>query len=292
MKQQTVLRWSAYVATAIAFAVACVFLSHWQFGRNAEREQQLALIDANYDAAPVPLAELVTTADEFDPNDQWRQVKIVGQYLSDQTLLVRNRAHGGTSTFEVLVPLRAADGTVFIVDRGWLLPGEQQNEPDVVPAPPDGEVTVVARLKAGEPLPKSGRTAPEGQVPTINLPLVADTIGEAKTITSAYGWLVSEDPAPASLPNAMETPSEDPGPYLSYAIQWIMFAVMGFVFIWYVIRSERRHRREDAEDAAAAAAAAAAGEPLPVPRARSRDARGRDRDMQDEDALLDGMSQR
>ncbi|MFT3798866.1 SURF1 family protein [Microbacterium sp.] len=289
MNRRAALRWSGYVVVAIAFAIACAYLSNWQFTRNADREHQLALIAANYDADPVPLADLVTTTSAFDDGDQWRPVTLVGEYLTDQTLLVRNRAHGGTSTFEVLVPFRGADGTVFIVDRGWLMPGERQNDPDVVPAAPAGQVTVVARLKPGEPLPSSGRTAPEGQVPTINLPLVADTIGEPDTITTAYGWLVSEDPAPATAPNPMESPSEDPGPHLSYAIQWILFAVMGFVFIWYMIRTELRHRREDAEDAAATAADIEGAAASP-PTRRTRDARPRDRDMRDEDALLDELT--
>jgi hypothetical protein len=84
--------------------------------------------------------------------------------------------------------------------------------------------------------------------------------------------MMSEDPAPATQPQRLEAPSEDPGPHLSYAIQWILFAIMGFVFIGYVIRTERRHRREDAEDGSDAA---------PEP------ARRRDRDAVDEDALLD-----
>src|SRR5690606_33360790 len=133
----------------------------------------------------------------------------------------RNRPHGGTSAFEVLVPLRTADGRVFIVDRGWVPPGKDQPEPDEIPAPPSGEVTVVVRLQPGEQLPRSGRSAPAGQVPTINVPLIADTIGEPATVTSAYGLLVSEDPAPPTRPSAPTAPSEDPGPHLSYAIQWI-----------------------------------------------------------------------
>jgi hypothetical protein len=122
-------------------------------------------------------------------------------------------------------------------------------------------------------------------VPTIHLTLIADEVststGEAMEL-SAYGVLVSEDPAPSSAPNALASPSEDPGPHLSYAIQWILFAVMGFIFIGYVIRTERRHRREDAEDAADADAPEAAP---PAPAAASR--RRRDRDAEDEDAILD-----
>jgi cytochrome oxidase assembly protein ShyY1 len=110
-------------------------------------------------------------------------------------------------------------------------------------------------------------------VPTINLPLVAETTGPA-TLTSAYGVLVSETPPAAQMPYALAAPSEDPGPHLSYAIQWILFAVMGFVFIGYIIRTERRKRGEDDEATPA---------PSPVTRRRTRV----DRDAEQEDAILD-----
>lgn len=296
-RQQTAMRWAGYVAIAIVFAIVCAFLSNWQFTRNAERSSQLALIAANYDAAPVPLGQVIGADGAFRPGDQWRPVSLTGQYLTDHTLLARNRAHGGTSAFEVLVPFRTVDGAVFLVDRGWLPPGSSQPEPDAIPTPPAGQVQVIARLKPGEPLPNSGRSAPDGQVPTINLPLIAETTAQPALITSAYGLLVSEQPSPAETPNALESPSDDPGPYLSYAIQWILFALMGFVFIWYMIRTEIRHRREDAEDAAAERA----GE-TPTPddeeaspaarRRRQREARRPDRDMQEEDALLDELTSR
>ncbi|MFB8147018.1 SURF1 family protein [Microbacterium sp. NPDC056003] len=272
-------RWAIYISLAVVFAIACAFLSNWQFTRNEERSAQLALVEANYDATPVPLDELIPAGGALDPGDQWHPVRLVGQYVVDDELLVRNRPHGGTSAFEVLVPFRLIDGRVLLIDRGWVPPGDDQPDPDAVPAAPSGEVTVIARLKPGEPLPSSGRSAPEGQVPTIHLPLVADAVsadvGRALEL-SAYGVMVSEDPAPAGRPQALASPSEDPGPHLSYAIQWILFAVMGFVFIGYVIRTERRHRREDAQDEPASDAA--------PPRPASR---RRDRDAEDEDALLD-----
>ncbi len=292
IRSSTVRRWSAYIAVAVAFAIACAFLSNWQFARNEERSRQLALVEANYDAAPVPLATLLEPGAELDAADEWRAVVLEGEYLTDETLLVRNRPRGGTSAFEVLVPFRLDDGRVLLVDRGWVRPGREQAEPDEIPAPPSGQVTVTARLKPGEPLPSSGRSAPEGQVPTIHLPLVADLV-TADLETGAYGLMFAEDPAPAPAPEQIPSPSEDPGPHLSYAIQWILFAIMGFIFIGYVIRSERRARREDAEDDAAAAAAATASaatahRPASDVRALRRKAeRPRDRDMQDEDALLD-----
>ncbi len=272
-RRSTAARWTGYVALAIVFAIACAFLSNWQFTRNEERSHQLALIAANYDAEPVPLADVIPTGSGFAADDEWRPVRLTGTYLADDELLVRNRAHGGTSAFEVLVPLQLDDGRVLVINRGWVRPGRDRPEPDEVPAPPAGEVTVIARLKPGEPLPASGRSAPAGQVPTIHLPLVASLSSAGAAVEEgAYGILVSEDPTPATAPEPLEPPAEDPGPHLSYAIQWILFAIMGFVFIWYVIRSERRARREDAETA--------------------RPPRRRDRDAEDEDAILDAAQGR
>ena len=266
------VRWTAYIGIAVVFAIACAFLSNWQFSRNAERAEQLALVDANYDAPPVSLDSVLPEGETLLPSDEWTPVTLTGTYLAESTLLARNRAHGGTSAFEVLVPFQLEDGRIIVIDRGWLPPGENADGPASIPSPPEGTVTVIARLRDGEAMPRSGRSAPDGQVPTINLDFIEERLTDdlgadvARLETSAYGLMDSEDPAAAETPTQLASPSADPGPYLSYAIQWILFAIMGFVFIWYVIRSERRHRREDADDAR---------------RAR------RDRDMADEDALLD-----
>lgn len=262
-------RWAVYVLIAIGFAIACVFLSNWQFERNETRAAQIELVEQNYDADPVPLADVIGADGALDPSDEWRPVTLQGEYLADQQLLVRNRPHGGTSAFEVLVPFRDADGRVFIVDRGWVAPGEGA-EPDSVPSPPEGEAEVTVRLRPGEQLPASGRGAPEGQVPTIHLPSIA-ALTDGDVITGAYGRVVTEEPAGAGAPGGFDSPTDDPGPHLSYAIQWILFALMGFIFIGYIIRTEIVKHREDVE-----------GVPTPVKTPRRKD---HDADVEDE--LLD-----
>lgn len=268
--KQILLRWTAYVLVAIAFAIACVFLSQWQFDRNHSRATQIALVEQNYDADPIPLEDVIGGDGRLDPADAWRPVELHGRYLADQQVLARNRPHGGTSAFEVLVPFQDDSGQVLLVDRGWVRPAEDSS-PSAVPAPPTGQSTVVVRLRPGESLPSSGRSAPDGQVPTIHLPTVADQVNP-DLITSAYGLLVSEDPAPATGMGGFDKPTEDPGPHLSYAIQWILFAIMGFAFIGYVIRIEIVKAKEDAGE---------------IPKQDPK--RRRDRDADDEDALLDSL---
>jgi cytochrome oxidase assembly protein ShyY1 len=268
--RERLLRWGAYLLVAAAFAVVCGLLSQWQFDRNEQTTSQIALVERNYDAAPVALNELISPDGQLPTDAEWHPVRLQGRYLADQQVLVRNRPHGGTSAFEVLVPFQDQGGRVLLVDRGWVAPAEDSS-PGAVPAPPAGDVIVVVRLRPGEQLPASGRSAPAGQVPTINLPTIAEQVSP-DLVTSTYGLLASEDPAPASSLGGFSSPTEDPGPHLSYAIQWILFAIMGFAFIGYVIRTEIVKAKEDAGERP------------------KRVKRRRDHDADDEDALLDAAT--
>lgn len=273
-------RYFGYLAMAIVFAVACAFLSHWQFGRNAEAVAEVKRIQANYDRDPVPIADALTSLGYYSDDVKWLPVEATGTYLVDDQLLVRNRPYNGNPGFEVLTPLLLDDGDVFIVDRGWLPSGDTQDVPDDIPAPPSGRVTVVAHVKAGEP-ELAGRSAPAGQIPTIELDDIRALL-DRPTYTGAYGLMVSEDPAPATRPLAAQEPALDEGPYLSYAIQWIVFALFGFFGLGYALWNERRIRREAEEDAVAEAT----GVPR-EPREPRRPRRRSDADIEDE--LLDGV---
>ncbi len=235
-------RWLGYLALVIVFAIVCVGLSMWQIARRDEARQEIARVEANWDAAPQHLAEVVPDLESFDSDDKWVRVTLTGRYLVDEELLARGRPLDGNPGFEQLVPFQLADGRVFVVDRGWLATGNEQDLPDSDPAPPTGDVTVVVRLKAGEPT-VAGRSAPAGQIATINLPTIAELVGKP-TYTGAYGLLDTEDPA-AARPTAVSKPVADEGPHLSYAFQWILFGIMAFVGLGWAVRQEYRIRNAD-----------------------------------------------
>jgi len=169
---------------------------------------------------------------------RWLPVTLEGRYVADEQLLVRTRPRGGQVGFNVLVPLETASGEVFVVDRGWVPTGETRDEPDFIPAPPSGPVTVVVRLFPSEP-EIAGRGAPEGQVPSVALGVI-DRMLQHTVDTRAYGQLVSETPASGSRPLPAFTPVPDEGPHLSYSIQWFVFAVLGFVAWAYLFIQEYR----------------------------------------------------
>jgi cytochrome oxidase assembly protein ShyY1 len=264
-----VRRWGAYLALVVVFAVACGLLSWWQWARRAETIAQGNLVTRNYEASPVPVDTLLPSLNSWKAGEEWRPVELHGRYLRDEQLLARNRPYNANPGFEVLVPFQLADGTVFIVDRGWLSIGDKQDTPDVIPAAPSGDVTVVARLQQSEPV-LLGRTAPHGHVASINLPTVAKLAGTVQTYTGAYGLLSAETPAPATRPRAVEEPVPDEGPHLSYAIQWIAFGLLAFFGLFWAFRRERRINALPSEEQAAARA----------PRVRNSDTDA-------EDAILD-----
>ncbi|PXA67645.1 SURF1 family cytochrome oxidase biogenesis protein [Cryobacterium arcticum] len=232
-------QWAGYLALTIVFAVVCSGLGMWQLARRAEAQAEISRVDANFDADAVNLTDALPTLDSFEESQKWLPVEMTGTYLLDQELLVRNRTFNINPGFEVLTPLLLANGDIFIVDRGWIPTGENQDAPDSVPAAPTGEVTVVARLKQGEPV-LAGRSATGNQVATINLPAIADRLG-ADTYTGAYGLMKTEDPAPADRPTAVARPVRDEGPHLSYAFQWFVFALMGFIGLGWAARQEFRN---------------------------------------------------
>ena len=231
-------RWYGYLALVIVFAIVCCLLGWWQLNRRAEAWQEIDRVDNNYSAEPVPLAEELPTLSSFDEDQKWTQVTVTGTYLDESQVLARNRPFNGQPGFDVLTPLKLADGSIFIVDRGWVATGDEQDSPDDVPAAPGGQVTVIARIKAGEPT-ISGRSAPAGQIATIHLPDLAKRL-DAPTYTGAYGLMVTETPGTAVRPAASPKPVRDEGPHLSYAFQWFVFAVMAFVGLGWAARQEYR----------------------------------------------------
>jgi cytochrome oxidase assembly protein ShyY1 len=237
-------RWFTYLGMAVIFAVACVLLSRWQFGRNEETVAANTLVTHNYDAPAVAPSVLLPNPSSYVPRYEWRTVSLTGEYLPAKQLLVRDRVLGNDPGFEVLTPFRESNGDVFIVDRGWVPIGSKQTAPDYVPPAPSGPARVTARIQESETV-LPGRVAPPGEVSEINLPTIARMTGLRGVYTGAYGLLASETPRPPSRPIAAAKPTLDPGPFLSYAFQWILFAVAGFTGLGWALRQEYLARNAD-----------------------------------------------
>jgi cytochrome oxidase assembly protein ShyY1 len=262
-------RWAGYLALVVVFAVACSALGTWQFNRRAEALAEVARIDANYDAEAIPVAEALPDPGAFDVDQRWQVVALSGKYLAHEEVVVRNRPFEGSSGFEVVTPFLLDSGGVFMVDRGWIAQASD-GRPSEYAAPPPGNVEVEARLKAGEDR-IAGRTSTGVELATIDLAELADRVGEP-SYTGAYGVLVQSGPDAAEPPLAAARPVRDEGPHLSYALQWFVFALLGFIGLGWAANQERRALAETSGTAA-----------LPKPARERKPLRERgDADVEDE----------
>ena len=231
-------RWVGYLALTVVFALVSSFFGLWQWDRRGQAVAAIDVLESHWDTEPAEFMSVVTAGGFSPAREQWTPVVVNGEYLPGDQILVRTRPRGGQVGFEVLVPLRTDSGLIVVVNRGWIPTGEASDFPDVVPGAPSGEVSLVARIKPGEPtLPRRG--APEGQLPSIDLEAMKSVVGYDLE-TTYFLLLGSETPESAVAPLPVLRPVLDEGPHLSYTLQWFVFALLALIAFFALLRGEAR----------------------------------------------------
>ena len=218
--------------------VIMVNLGMWQMRRLEEKKSFNSAVAART-SEPVGRADLVL-AEGTDPSSvDWRRVAITGTYDAAEAVIVVNRSQDGAAGVDSLVPLRTTDGTVWLVNRGFV-PLSM-----AVPAPQSGQVTVVGYLR---------RTQTRGALGAIDSSdtdtkefqrFDVERIAEQVDGDVAPMWVqrIEEVPSPdADWPAVVKLPALDEGPHLSYAAQWFFFSLVAVVG-WFV--AMRRSLRAD-----------------------------------------------
>jgi cytochrome oxidase assembly protein ShyY1 len=278
--------WLGAIAGALAFAAVCFWvLAPWQFHRHVERDIRNSEIAVAARAEPVPLDQRLTSTDGIDPGESWQQVTATGQFLADRQVVVRLRQdeNTGNPASEILAPLQLADGSILLVDRGYV-PIDQLTGGVAAPAAPSGELTVTGRLQPFQPDPLKRAPVRVGERLEV-YGIAADSIADLPGPVLG-GFIQLVDGSPGVL-TPIGVPQMDPGPYFSYAWQWLAFGTMSILAIgFFVFREFTDPRDPDPQDpqdqqarqpprTAARAAAESVGVPVPEPGSESPPAPGR-----------------
>ena len=113
-------RWVLFALAVVGLVAGTIWLGDWQFDRLTERKADNAVVRANEDKDPAPVADVLAVDRPVADSDEWRLVEATGTYAAADTVVVRYRSREGLSGIDVVVPLVTADGTALLVDRGWL----------------------------------------------------------------------------------------------------------------------------------------------------------------------------
>jgi cytochrome oxidase assembly protein ShyY1 len=233
------IRWTGWFLVASTFALACVALASWQIDRRSEAVSKIERVANNYDLTPVAFEEIADLDGQEIDSYEWRNVELTGKYLPDDAMLVRNRAIAGQPGFVQLVPFELSTGGLVVIERGWIAADSDLN-PSSAFMPSGTNKELIARVRLGEQVPN--RDSPEGQLTSINLPDISEVLSQ-ELETDFYLRMFEESPAESSYPQPLSRPVLDEGNHLSYAVQWIIFAVMGFFALFWAIRQEQEYRR-------------------------------------------------
>jgi len=242
-------RWWWVTILVIVGMVVLARLGIWQLNRLAERRAANAILQAQLDAPPIQLNELLADNPDLVSLAD-REVTVRGTYDFAEQVLVKLQSYNGQPGIHLLAPLEI-EGTeqAVLVNRGWLPVAEndpagwgQYDEP--------GMVAITGVIQLGDK-PPEGAEEPAGrqldwfrvdiqgintQTPYDLLPvyILETPAGETNT-----GQLIKLEP---------EIDLSE-GPHMSYAIQWFSFTLMlGGGYIYYVYRDTFKQPAEMKND--------------------------------------------
>jgi cytochrome oxidase assembly protein ShyY1 len=237
-------KWIAFHLLVVLGIVLMVRLGFWQLDRLDERRDFNATVEERIDQPPVPLEDLLAEPDIDPAGLEWRQVTAQGSWLSEQVLWF-NRSQDGLAGDNVLTALVDGD-TTLVVNRGFVPLGVD------APAPPAGEVEVLARVRIpqerqlGELTDDVDGTVTEIRRVDLGV-LAAQLPGE---VAPVYLDLVATIPAVGGGdPTPVPAPTLDEGPHQSYAVQWFIFAAAVLVGWVLAVRYSLRKRQRAATGA-------------------------------------------
>lgn len=97
------------LALAAAACAAGIALGNWQ-SRRAEERRALA--------------------------EHLQRIVVTGEFLAERTVLLDNKLRGGRAGYEVVAPLRLAEGIHVLVNRGWIAAPPRRDQLPAVVTPP------------------------------------------------------------------------------------------------------------------------------------------------------------
>ena len=224
----------------LAVVAICTGLGVWQLQRLQWKRDLIAQRAAALAAPPVGLPRSGTDAGALE----FHRVVAEGVYLHDKELFLNAIGARGAAGFEVLTPLRAADGRTVFVDRGFV-PSELRNPAMRRAGQPAGPVRVVGRLRVPA-LAKPGWFVPDNRADS-NLWFWIDlkAMAAADGVADPAPFYIEADtgPNPGGWPQGRAHLPELPNDHLQYAMTW--FALAAAALVVFVLSQRRKPGTEN-----------------------------------------------
>ena len=230
-------------AAVLVVFVVLVALGTWQVHRLSWKLDLIARVDARVAEAPVsppaPAAWAAVTA----VDDEYRHVRIQGQFLDGRETLVQAvTAYGGG--YWVLVPFRTDAGFTLLVNRGFV-PADLRDPVSRRAGEIHGETAVTGLLRLTEPNGAFLRSNDAAADRWYSRDVAA--IAAARDLGPIAPYFIDADatPNPGGNPIGGLTVIAFPNNHLVYAITWYGLAALLAGAAAWAVRDEWRARTRD-----------------------------------------------
>jgi surfeit locus 1 family protein len=224
-----------------------VALGTWQVHRRAWKHDLVARVDARVHAPPVDVPGKGQWPQVTASSDEYRRVKVTGTYLPGKSARVRASTELGMGSW-LLTPLRARNGDIVIVNRGFVSPMWCAGKADCAVGP-QGETTVTGLLRISEP--KGAFLQKNDPAGDRWFSRDVAAIAAARGLAGVAPYFVDADAA--SAPGKADGEGNDgpvggltviafPDNHLSYALTWYGLALMTLLGAWVVWKDQRKRR--------------------------------------------------
>ncbi|KTR06941.1 hypothetical protein NS365_05820 [Aureimonas ureilytica] len=214
-----------------------VGLGVWQVERRAWKLDLIAKVEARVHAPASDEPPKAQWAEVDASNDEYRHVSLTGTFLNDKETLVQALTDLGGG-FWVLTPLQAADGSITLVNRGFV-PQEKRDASTRPEGQITGEETVEGLLRMSEP----GGGLLRANDPATDRWYSRDVaaIAARRGLDNVAPFFVDADatPNPGGYPVGGLTVVRFNNNHLVYALTWFSLAIMLAGATIYALRHDR-----------------------------------------------------
>ena len=215
------------VVTLVSIAIF-VSLGFWQVSRLHEKEAHVAQMTEHMTQKPVALEELLKSGEPMEKLDYY-SVIISGSLMPEKSLKLSAQAHEGKLGYHLIVPLQLSQGSVILVDLGWV---NQKHTIDLHSQ--SGVIQIQGYIKKAL---KPNRFTPDndfktGEIFSIEPQELAKHL-EINTLLPFYVVATQTISNPDLVANTGEVVVQNY--HLSYALTWFSLAVVwAALFVLYV----------------------------------------------------------
>ena len=221
----------ALIVACVLASIGFLALAAWQVQRLGWKQDLIARVEQRLKAEPVPPPRAASKADEY------RRVRLRGRFEPREVLVQANTELGGG--FWVLAPLRMDDGSVVLVNRGFVSP--EQRAPHLHAAP-DGpvELTGLLRLTETRGGPLRSNVPAEGRWYSRDVAGIAAQLGVNDRVAPYFVDEAADPAQPQRWPRPGLTVIRFANNHAVYAATWLALAAMAAAAAGYLLREERR----------------------------------------------------